>query len=145
MSKRPQFLTGLHCGTLDWRNLELDTCIKEAKYFKYAQEHLFRKRSSISQYRKLTTVDTPQTQKTICLGWKHQKKQYKSVRRQLISNDNSYQATSHIKLKKRQLISSDNSYQATTHINQNSYQKVKVCIKKFSPNNSLDNQRKLGN
>ena len=34
-------------------------------------------------------------------------------------SDNSYQATTHIKLKKRQLISGDNSYQfekATTHI-----------------------------
>ena len=34
------------------------------------------------------------------------------VRRQLISSDNSYQATTHINLKKRQLISSDNSYQS---------------------------------
>ena len=36
----------------------------------------------------------------------------RTVRRQLISSDNSYQATGRIKLKKRQLISSDNSYQS---------------------------------
>ena len=35
------------------------------------------------------------------------------VRRQIMSNDNSYQATAHIR---RQLISGDNPYQATTHI-----------------------------
>ena len=48
-------------------------------------------------------------------------------------------ATTHIK---RQLISGDKSYQvekATTHINQNSYQKNKVCKRKFSPNISLNN------
>ena len=39
------------------------------------------------------------------------------IKRQLISGDKSYQATTHINLKKRQLISGDNSYQATTHIN----------------------------
>ena len=34
------------------------------------------------------------------------------IKRQLISGDNSYQATTHINLKKRQLISSYNSYQS---------------------------------
>ena len=49
-------------------------------------------------------------------------------------------ATTHIK---RQLISGDNSYQATTHINQNSYQNIKI-IETFDLN-ILNNQRKLVN
>ena len=57
-----------------------------------------------------------------------------SIRRQLISSDNSYQATTHMM---RQLISSDNSYHATTHIkrqlitgdNSNQFEKATTHIK----------------
>ena len=42
------------------------------------------------------------------------------IKRQLISGDNSYQFQK-----------SDNSYQTIAHINQNSYQKIKIYIRKF--------------
>ena len=58
-----------------------------------------------------------------------------SVHRQLISSDNSYQATTHINLRKRQLISSDisfryiefeNTYQVLTDAN---LQSIKSSLK----------------
>ena len=44
------------------------------------------------------------------------------INRKLISNDNSYQTTTHINLKKR------TSYQVITHTNQNSCQKIEIYI-----------------
>ena len=51
-----------------------------------------------------------------------------NVRRQLISSDNSYQATTHINLKKRQLISSYNSYQSKL-ISENLFQIIHEIIR----------------
>ena len=53
---------------------------------------------------------------------------FEIVRRQLISSDNSYQATTHINLEKRQLISSDNSYQSKL-ISESLFQIIHEIIK----------------
>ena len=50
------------------------------------------------------------------------------IKRQLISSDNSYQATTHINLKKRQLISSYNSYQSKL-ISENLFQIIHEIIR----------------
>ena len=50
------------------------------------------------------------------------------IKRQLISSDNSYQATTHINLEKRQLISSDNSYQSKL-MSENLFQIIQDIIR----------------
>ena len=55
-------------------------------------------------------------------------KLFLGVRRQLISSDNSYQATTHINLEKRQLISGDNSYQSKL-ISENLFQSIHETIR----------------
>ena len=59
------------------------------------------------------------------------------IKRQLTSDDYSFQFEKATTLIERQLTSGDNSYQAIPHINQNSYQKFRTYIE-FIPNNSLE-------
>ena len=89
-----------------WSNKSL----KSALYSRLKHRKVFKTAQDVFQVSKHPEVLRKRSESSDKACWDKYELLF-SVRRQLISSDNSYQATTHINLKKRQLISSDNSYQ----------------------------------